>query len=134
MSAASLAIIALVTLAACEQKPAEAPAKKAEAPDAAKKVEAPDAAKKAAEAPAPAAPQAPAAAMAASAAAPQPNPDRNAYFGEEHIHTGWSVDAWVMRAKYTVLLPAPPDAPTAARVAATPRRKEIPTSSGEGLQ
>jgi hypothetical protein len=24
----------------------------------------------------------------------QPNPDRNAYFGEEHIHTSWSVDAW----------------------------------------
>ena len=24
------------------------------------------------------------------------NPDRNAYFGEEHIHTSWSVDAWVM--------------------------------------
>jgi len=23
------------------------------------------------------------------------NPDRNAYFGEEHIHTSWSVDAWV---------------------------------------
>ena len=21
------------------------------------------------------------------------NPDRNAYFGEEHIHTSWSVDA-----------------------------------------
>src|SRR5512147_1005850 len=28
--------------------------------------------------------------------APQPNPDRNAYFGEEHIHTSWSVDAWLM--------------------------------------
>jgi len=25
----------------------------------------------------------------------QKNPDRNAYFGEEHIHTRWSVDAWV---------------------------------------
>jgi hypothetical protein len=24
------------------------------------------------------------------------NPDRNAYFGEEHIHTSWSVDAWLM--------------------------------------
>ena len=28
--------------------------------------------------------------------AQQPNPDRNAYFGEEHIHTSWSLDAWVM--------------------------------------
>src|SRR5208283_3661007 len=27
---------------------------------------------------------------------PAPNPDRNAYFGEEHIHTSWSVDAWLM--------------------------------------
>ena len=24
---------------------------------------------------------------------PAPNPDRNAYFGEENIHTSWSVDA-----------------------------------------
>ena len=24
------------------------------------------------------------------------NPERNAYFGETHIHTSWSVDAWVM--------------------------------------
>ena len=24
------------------------------------------------------------------------NPDRNAYFGEEHIHTSWSVDAWLL--------------------------------------
>ena len=29
-------------------------------------------------------------------ALPAPNPDRNAYFGEDHIHTSWSVDAWVM--------------------------------------
>lgn len=27
--------------------------------------------------------------------APQPNPERNAYFGETHIHTSWSLDAWV---------------------------------------
>ena len=26
----------------------------------------------------------------------QPNPERNAYFGETHLHTSWSVDAWVM--------------------------------------
>ena len=25
-----------------------------------------------------------------------PNPERDAYFGETHIHTSWSVDAWVM--------------------------------------
>jgi hypothetical protein len=29
------------------------------------------------------------------------NPDRNAYFGEEHIHTGWSVDAWLMGNRLT---------------------------------
>jgi hypothetical protein len=27
--------------------------------------------------------------------AQQRNPDRNAYFGETHIHTSWSVDAWL---------------------------------------
>jgi Protein of unknown function (DUF3604) len=32
---------------------------------------------------------------------PQPNPDRNAYFGEEHIHTSWSVDAWVIGNRIT---------------------------------
>src|SRR6478672_3987621 len=30
-----------------------------------------------------------------------PNPDRNAYFGDEHIHTSWSVDAWVMGNRIT---------------------------------
>ena len=29
------------------------------------------------------------------------NPDRNAYFGEEHIHTSWSVDAWLMGNRIT---------------------------------
>ncbi len=29
------------------------------------------------------------------------NPDRNAYFGEEHIHTSWSVDAWLMGNRLT---------------------------------
>ena len=33
--------------------------------------------------------------------AQQPNPDRNAYFGEEHIHTSWSVDAWLMGNRLT---------------------------------
>lgn len=27
--------------------------------------------------------------------APQPNPERNAYFGELHIHSDWSMDAYV---------------------------------------
>lgn len=26
---------------------------------------------------------------------PQPNPERNAYFGETHVHTSWSLDAWL---------------------------------------
>ena len=31
----------------------------------------------------------------------QPNPERNAYFGETHIHTSWSLDAWVMGNRIT---------------------------------
>jgi hypothetical protein len=38
----------------------------------------------------------PLAAPAPAAGALQRNPERNAYFGETHIHTSWSVDAWVM--------------------------------------
>ncbi len=34
-------------------------------------------------------------ALAASAASAQPNPDKNAYYGETHLHTSWSVDAWL---------------------------------------
>ncbi len=85
LSAASLAIVALVTLAACEQKAPEAPAKKAEAPV------------PAASAPASAQPVA----APAADAAPQPNPERNAYYGETHLHTSWSVDAWVMGNRLT---------------------------------
>jgi hypothetical protein len=37
--------------------------------------------------------------MVASATVPasaqQPNPERNAYFGETHVHTSWSLDAWL---------------------------------------
>lgn len=33
--------------------------------------------------------------------AQEKNPERNAYFGEEHIHTSWSVDAWVMGNRIT---------------------------------
>jgi hypothetical protein len=103
----TVAAMALLTLAACEQKASEAPPPPA-------KAAAPDPAKKAAEAP-PAAPTAaaPTTAVAQTAAAPapaepatpapdlQPNPERNAYFGEEHIHTSWSVDAWVMGNRIT---------------------------------
>jgi len=47
-------------------------------------------------APAKAAAQTQPAAAQAPAADLKPNPERNAYFGETHIHTSWSVDAWVM--------------------------------------
>ncbi len=39
--------------------------------------------------------------LAAPAFAQEKNPDRNAYFGEEHIHTSWSVDAWLMGNRLT---------------------------------
>src|SRR5947207_15990863 len=32
---------------------------------------------------------------------PQRNPDRNPYYGEEHIHTSWSVDAWIFGNRIT---------------------------------
>ena len=62
---------------------------------------------------------------------------------EPDVKTAWLGDqkeqAWrkayeTMRAKYTVLLPAPPDAEPAARAPAPPPRKEIPAPSGEGPQ
>lgn len=30
-----------------------------------------------------------------SQAVTEPNPLRDAYFGEAHIHTSWSLDAWL---------------------------------------
>src|SRR5437016_4014930 len=39
--------------------------------------------------------------LAVSAFAQEKNPDRNAYFGEEHIHTSWSVDAWLFGNRVT---------------------------------
>ena len=33
--------------------------------------------------------------------AQQPNPDRNAYFGETHLHTSWSLDAWLFGNRVT---------------------------------
>jgi hypothetical protein len=40
-------------------------------------------------------------AFGAPPASGQANPDRDAYFGEEHIHTSWSVDAWLMGNRLT---------------------------------
>ena len=34
-------------------------------------------------------------ALCTPALAQQKNPERNAYFGETHLHTSWSVDAWL---------------------------------------
>ena len=58
---------------------------------------------------------------------------KTAWLGEQKS-VAWDKAYKDMRAKYTVLLPAPPDTQTAARIAATPRRKEIPASSGEGAR
>ena len=33
--------------------------------------------------------------------AQEKNPDRNAYFGETHLHTSWSLDAWVFGNRIT---------------------------------
>ena len=88
--AATLAILALVALAACQKKEPEPPAPAKSAAEDAKKEAAP-----------PAQPPAAAAAAQASAPALQRNPERNAYFGETHIHTSWSVDAWVMGNRIT---------------------------------
>ena len=87
LSAASSAIAALLALSACDQKPPESAAKKAEAAASA--------------ASAAAAVSVQPAAAPADAAAPQPNPERNAYYGETHLHTSWSVDAWIMGNRIT---------------------------------
>ena len=42
-----------------------------------------------------------AAADGASSALPPPNPDNNAYFGDVHVHTGWSFDAFTNGSKTT---------------------------------
>ena len=82
--AAGLAAIALVALGGCGQNSPEPP-KKTAADGAAKQVAQP----------------APPAASFSPGQAPQPNPERNAYFGETHIHTSWSVDAWVIGNRLT---------------------------------
>jgi len=43
----------------------------------------------------------PAAAGAAATERPAPNPERNAYFGDVHVHTGWSFDAFTNGSKTT---------------------------------
>ena len=57
---------------------------------------------------------------------------KTAWLGEQK-DLAWRKAYEAMRAKYTVLLPAPP-AQTAARAATMPRKKEIPASSGEGAE
>ena len=42
-----------------------------------------------------------AALLAASASAQTPNPDKDAYFGETHVHTSWSLDAWLFGNRLT---------------------------------
>jgi Protein of unknown function (DUF3604) len=76
----SVAIVALLMCGACQQKEAEQKTSEAES-----------AAKQAATPPP----------LQTVSAELQPNPERNAYFGEEHIHTSWSVDAWVMGNRIT---------------------------------
>ena len=56
---------------------------------------------------------------------------RTAWLGEQKAQA-WEKAYQEMRAKYTVLLPAPPDNRTAS-AAALPPKQEIPTTSGEGL-
>ena len=41
------------------------------------------------------------ASAAATAASPETNPDREAYFGETHIHTSWSFDAFIFGTNMT---------------------------------
>ena len=36
-----------------------------------------------------------------SAVGQEKNPDRNAYFGETHLHTSWPVDAWLFGNRIT---------------------------------
>jgi Protein of unknown function (DUF3604) len=73
--AATVAVITLLTLGACQKKESGTPAEKKS--------------------------EAAAPVQSAETPAPQPNPDRNAYFGETHLHTSWSVDAWVMGNRIT---------------------------------
>jgi hypothetical protein len=73
----AMALITLVSLGACQKEPEPPAAAKSAADEAAKQTAAP------------------------AAQQPAPNPERNAYFGETHIHTSLSVDAWVMGNRIT---------------------------------
>ena len=39
--------------------------------------------------------------LAAAPAHAQRDPERNAYFGETHVHTSWSLDAWLFGNRLT---------------------------------
>jgi Protein of unknown function (DUF3604) len=82
----SLAIIALFALSACQQKES-APATKSGSDEAAKKEATASVAQTAA--------------AFEPAQRPERNPDRNAYFGETHLHTSWSADAWLFGNRIT---------------------------------
>jgi hypothetical protein len=56
---------------------------------------------------------------------------KTAWLGEQKAQA-WQKAYQTMRAKYTVFLPAPPDKRRAS-APAPPHKKEIPTTSGEGL-
>ena len=56
---------------------------------------------------------------------------KTAWLGEQKAQA-WQKAYQSLRTKYTVLLPAPPDKQTAS-APAPPPKKEIPTTSGEGL-
>ena len=54
-----------------------------------------------------------------TAALGAPNPDRDAYFGETHVHTSWSLDAWLLGNRVT----GPADAYKASGQVATQAKK-----------
>lgn len=58
---------------------------------------------------------------------------KTAWLGEQKAQA-WEKAYKAMRAKYTVLIPAPPDAQKPARGATKQQKKQIPTPSGEGPQ
>jgi len=58
---------------------------------------------------------------------------KTAWLGEQKVQA-WEKAYKAMRAKYTVLLPAPPDAQKAPRAATTPQKKQIAAPSGEGAE
>lgn len=59
-------------------------------------------------------------------------PDVKTAWLDDQKQQGWRKAYDAMRAKYTVLLPAPPDPGSAQASTPPPKRKEIPIPSGEG--